>query len=58
MPVEVVDGVDVVEGVDVVDGVVDGVEVVVGAGGQLSETPLTGTERFRDEIGAPGGSWK
>ncbi len=46
-------------------GVVEDVEVVVGVEvvgvdccGHVSETLLTGTERLRDEIGAPGGSWK
>ncbi len=44
----------------VVSGVVGVVTVgvVLGAWGQDSETDRTGTERFSDEIGVPGGSWK
>lgn len=44
--------------VGVVTGGVVTVGVVLGAWGQDSETDRTGTERLRDEIGVPGGSWK
>jgi hypothetical protein len=57
--VVLVAGVVDVELVVVVDvGVVVVVVVVVEGGGQDSETDFTGTVRLREEIGAPGGSWK